>query len=85
MPEIGEVIKVLRVAQNLTQPELADRAGLHPQAIGQLERGKYSVSLRTLTKIAVALGIPVWKMLRITEKGWGFYYEQQTNRRRVCS
>jgi XRE family transcriptional regulator, regulator of sulfur utilization len=76
---IGEVVQKIRVAQGLTQAQLAERSGLHQQAIGQMERGTYSVTLRTLEKIASALGVPMSRMLRIAEEGW----EQAPQRRRV--
>jgi len=51
-----EIIK-LRKTHNLTQKELAERAGTSQPAIARLESGNYkNVSLSFLRKVALALG-----------------------------
>jgi predicted transcriptional regulator len=51
-----EIIK-LRKTQNLTQKELAEKAGTSQPAIARLESGNYkNVSLSFLRKVALALG-----------------------------
>ena len=52
---VGKRIRKARKAKNLTLEELAERCGLHPAYIGQLERGVKNASLYTLEKIACAL------------------------------
>lgn len=52
---IGGRIKDLRTAQNLTQQQLADLAGVTKANICNIERGAYSVGLDVLNKIATAL------------------------------
>jgi len=42
----------------LTQEKLAHRAGLHRNVVGLLERGEQSPTLRTIDRLAEALGIP---------------------------
>ena len=49
---VGKRIRKARKAKNLTLEELAERCGLHPAYIGQLERGVKNASLYTLEKIA---------------------------------
>ena len=39
-PALGREAHRLREARDLTQEELADRAGLHPYYIGRIERAK---------------------------------------------
>ena len=43
----------------LRQEALADRAGLHPTYIGQVERGEKNITVETLGKITAALEIPI--------------------------
>ena len=53
---IGEKIRQLRIAKNLTQEELADRAELSKGFISQVERDLTSPSIATLTDILQCLG-----------------------------
>jgi transcriptional regulator with XRE-family HTH domain len=43
----------------LTQEKLAELAELHPNYIGEVERGKYSISLDPLYRVAKALHVRV--------------------------
>lgn len=54
--KIGNKLKELRVAKNLTQEELADRAELSKGFISQLERDLTSPSIATLVDILQCLG-----------------------------
>lgn len=56
-PFIGEKIKSLRLAAELTQSELADRAQLTKGFISQIENDQTSISLDSLVDILDALGI----------------------------
>ena len=53
---IGDKIKSLRLRNNLTQKELADRCELSKGFISQLESNQTSPSLSTLEDILVTLG-----------------------------
>ncbi len=55
--EIGEKIKDLRLASELTQEELADRAGLTRGFISQLENEQSSIQIDSLADILAALGV----------------------------
>lgn len=55
----GEKIKLVRKQKDLTQEELADKAGLHPTYIGQIERGKRNPSLENIYKIQKALKVDI--------------------------
>lgn len=61
---LGKKIKETRKLKGHTQEELAEMVGLSPNFIGYLERGRQVPSLKTLGKIATALGVTV---------GWFFY------------
>ncbi len=55
--EIGQKIRNLRTAAELTQDELACRAGLTDGFISQIERGRTSISIDSLKMILDALNI----------------------------
>jgi transcriptional regulator with XRE-family HTH domain len=57
--EIGEKIKALRLASDLTQSELAARARLTKGFISQVERDQTSISLDSLLDILEALGVTI--------------------------
>lgn len=52
-------IRVYRGHRGLTQKQLADRAGINPVYLSQIETGKRTGSARTLASIASALDIEV--------------------------
>jgi transcriptional regulator with XRE-family HTH domain len=56
---LGKKIARTRKHKGLTQEELAVRSNLSQTTIGLLEVGKRRVSLKTLQRIASALGIKV--------------------------
>lgn len=53
----GREIKQHREAQGLSQEALAERAGLHRNYIGLIERGERNASLKALFAIAAALDL----------------------------
>ncbi|MBU2574650.1 MAG: helix-turn-helix transcriptional regulator [Elusimicrobia bacterium] len=57
--EIGMRIRQLRRKKGLTIEETAHLAGVHPNYLGEAERGKKNFSVATLEKIAKALEAPV--------------------------
>lgn len=56
---IGLRIFTLRKMKELTQEQLADRAGIQRTHLGRIEAGKYAVTLETIQAIAEALGMTV--------------------------
>ena len=56
---MGQRIKALRVMAELSQEQLAERAGLQRSHIGRIEGGKYDVTLSVMQAIAEALGMTV--------------------------
>lgn len=56
-PKIGENVRTLRLAANLSQAELATKAGIPQEFISRLERGSAVPSLGKLAMIADGLGV----------------------------
>lgn len=52
---LGEEIRVQRVARKLSQEDLADRADLHRNMIGRLERGEANPSYTTMRAVCAAM------------------------------
>lgn len=50
--------------QQMTQEELAERAGLSARYVGAIERGDVSASVTVLGQIAEALGVEPGELLR---------------------
>jgi len=57
--EVGKRIKKWRVKRNMSQEELAYRAGLYRTYIGHLENARYSPGAYTLKKIASVLKVQI--------------------------
>jgi XRE family transcriptional regulator, regulator of sulfur utilization len=61
----GLAVREVRIARGLTQDEAADAAQVDRTTFGQVERAVKSPTLRTVEKVADALGLrPVDLMLR---------------------
>ena len=56
---IGERLRDLREAHNISMRALATRSGLSANALSMIERGKASPSVSTLYKLAEALGVSI--------------------------
>lgn len=70
MPRVEEIMRIfgrniqkLRLNLNISQEELADRAGLHRTYIGMVERSERSISLQNAKKIADALNVKIDNLL----------------------
>ena len=60
---VGKTIAERRRDLGFSQEDLAEEAGLHRTYVGSVERGERNVSLINLVKIAVALRIPLSRLL----------------------
>ena len=54
---VGKELKALRIKNNLTQTELAKKAGIFWNAYAKIEQGKQEPKLETLEKILKVLGV----------------------------
>jgi transcriptional regulator with XRE-family HTH domain len=56
---LGETIRAERIKARLSQEQLAEKANLARNYIGNIERAEYKVTVETLAQIAKALGVRV--------------------------
>ena len=61
---IGNVIRELRLKDNLTIAEVAAQAGISRGMVSKIENGQVSTSLETLSKIVQALGVSLAHLFR---------------------
>jgi transcriptional regulator with XRE-family HTH domain len=55
--EIGRHVRDLREAKRWSQETLAERAGLHRNYVGSVERGERDISVTALARLVEALGL----------------------------
>lgn len=65
---LGARIKALRVAQNLTQEQIADRIGVSRQKYARIESGANSVTLDILLRVADVLDVTVGDITRVLDE-----------------
>ncbi len=61
----GKRLKELRISKKLTQIELAEKSGLHPNYIGMVERGERNPSLINIDKLAKALNVSLSELFKV--------------------
>ncbi len=64
---IGENLKRLREEQNLSQGQLAERAGVSKVIVSQIERGDANPTVNTIWKLTGALGLPYTSLLDVPD------------------
>jgi putative transcriptional regulator len=69
MPAIRNQVKELRALRGVTQQDLADQVGVTRQTVIAIEQDKYSPSLETAFKVALALGVPLEQCFQYAPKG----------------
>ena len=69
MTSLGGRIKSLRAERGLQQRQLAEKAGMTPSMVSQIESGRLTPSLPTLGKLAAALGVPIASLFETARNG----------------
>jgi transcriptional regulator with XRE-family HTH domain len=64
---IGLAIRSLRRERGISQESLAGLANIDRSYMSSVERGLRNVSVLNVARIATALGVPVWELLRLRE------------------
>jgi transcriptional regulator with XRE-family HTH domain len=68
--DLGVAVKALRREADLTQKQVAERAGLHDTYISHIERGACNPSWAALSRLSMGLGVPRWVLVkRVDELG----------------
>jgi len=68
VPRFAVRIRELRKAKKLTQEKLAELSSLHVVYISMIEHGKHNATLKTLSKLAKGLKVPVWEIFMGMER-----------------
>ena len=61
---VGDRIRAIRERKKMSQERLAERADLHHNYVGEVERGEKAVSIDALLKLAKGLGVRVRDLVR---------------------
>lgn len=56
---VGKKLKFLRKSKKVTQKQLANRTGLSPSLLSQIENGQIAASLTTLDKLSSSLNVKI--------------------------
>lgn len=64
----GNKVREYRTEKRISQEEFASIVGLHRTYISAVERGRRSIALQNIKKIADALGIEVYRLFIFTEE-----------------
>jgi transcriptional regulator with XRE-family HTH domain len=63
----GRAVRRRRLAQGISQEQLALASGINRGYMGDAERGERNIALRNMWKVAEALGIPLSGLIRSME------------------
>ncbi|NLA81960.1 MAG: cupin domain-containing protein [Clostridiaceae bacterium] len=68
---IGQRIKSIRKARQMTLKQLSETTGLSPGFLSQFERGMTNIAIDSLNRIANALSVPLESLLKIASQDKG--------------
>lgn len=74
---LGYVLKLLRIANNMSVKTLAQKMGVSSTYVTEVEAGNKNPSLNTLTKYSEALGVSKSTILYFDEEGGQINYDYQ--------
>lgn len=60
--QFGAKVRYYRNLAKLTQEQLAEKAGVSPNTIGYIERGKNTIRFTKIPLLAEALGVEIYKL-----------------------
>ena len=62
--KIGHAVRKFREKLGVTQDDFADKIEMHRSYYGEIERGRWNLTLRTLTRVCEGLGVKIWEVFR---------------------
>ena len=65
---IGDILREIRLAKEMTQEKLATDAGLKTLTISKIENNRQGVSKQSMEKLASAVGVPVSFFLLLSDQ-----------------
>ena len=65
----GMAVRRLREEAGYSQEAFADRAKVHRTYMGTVERGETNLTLENIDKLARALNLKIWQLLKEVEEG----------------
>ena len=57
--DFGKRVRALRAEAGLSQEKLAEKAGMHPTYLSDIERGQRNPTLEVISRLAKALGVRI--------------------------
>ncbi len=69
LKKFGEHLRRIRIGQGLSQQELALKAGISKNQIGNIERGEVNITLSTAYLIAITLKVDLDELFKFPLKG----------------
>ena len=85
--EWGERLRALRLENGWSQADIAEKLGVHPQTISDMERGTNKMTLERLGRVLRALGyeaeINLHRRQPKTRADWGHIAPKEPERRRL--
>ncbi|MBE7535469.1 MAG: helix-turn-helix transcriptional regulator [Anaerolineales bacterium] len=64
LEKFGQKVRDERLKQNLSQEELAAKAGVHRTYIGMIERAEKNITLSNIYKVAQALDVSISELTK---------------------
>jgi DNA-binding XRE family transcriptional regulator len=65
---IGNTLRKHRESKGISQEAFAEQVHMHRTYYSAIERGEKNLTLSTLTRVCVGLGIPVWSIVKDAEE-----------------
>jgi len=66
---LGQRVRELRKQRGLSQEGLGSQSSLSGKFIGEVERGEKSISIDSLYKVSVSLGVPLGQLTNVERSG----------------
>jgi transcriptional regulator with XRE-family HTH domain len=65
---LGRAVREVRARRGLSQEALGERAGLHRNYVGSVERGLINPTLKTLLALVGGLAVPLGELVEVYER-----------------